>query len=123
MERFLSLPVGSKILVTVFILSGVGHLINPEIFLSLIPPFLPAPYFWIYASGVLELICAVGLLLRLQWAPLATAALLLIVWVGNWWAAIDLTTQGFSAGVIATWVRVPLQIPLIIWAYRSPVKQ
>lgn len=120
MNRFLSLPVGSKIIVTVFILSGVGHLVNPALFLNLIPPFLPAPLFWIYASGVAEIIFAIGLLMRYSWAPLGTVMLLLVVWVGNWWFAIDLTSAGLDTGVIAAWVRVPLQIPLLVWAYRSP---
>jgi uncharacterized membrane protein len=123
MKSFLSLPVGSKILVTVFILSGIGHLVNPTTFLNLIPPFLPSPYFWIYASGVAELACAVGLLMRSAWAPLTTVVLLLVVWVGNWWFAIDLSSQGYSTTLIAAWARIPLQIPLIWWAYRSPVRQ
>lgn len=123
MKSFISLPVGSKILVTVFFLSGIGHLANPAAFLNLIPPFLPSPYFWIYVSGVVEIICAIGLLMRLTWAPITTAALLLIVWVGNWWFAIDLNSQGFSTALVAAWARVPLQIPLIWWAYKSPVKQ
>ena len=120
MNRFTSLPVGTRILVTVFLLSGIGHLFNPDLFLNLIPPFLPSPYLWIYASGVAEIIFAVALLMRYQWSPLGTAALLLMGWVGNWWFAIDLTSEGFTAGVIAAWVRVPLQIPLLVWAYRSP---
>lgn len=123
MKSFLSLPVGSKILVTVFVLSGAGHLINPGTFMNLIPPFLPAPYFWIYASGVVELVCAVGLLKRTAWAPLTTVGLLLVVWVGNWWVAIDLASPEYSTALIAAWARIPLQIPLIWWAYQSPVKQ
>ena len=66
MNRFTSLPVGTRIIVTVFLLSGVGHLVNPDLFSNLIPPFLPAPLFWIYASGVAEIIFAIGLLMRLM---------------------------------------------------------
>lgn len=123
MKSFISLPVGSKILVTVFVLSGIGHLINPAAFLNLIPPFLPAANLWIYASGLAELICAYGLLTRSRWAPRATAVLLLIIWVGNWWFAIDLSSEGELIAVIAAWARIPLQIPLIWWALKNPVKQ
>ena len=123
MNRFTSLPVGTRILVTVFLLSGVGHLVNPELFSNLIPPFLPAPLFWIYASGVAEIIFAIGLLMRYSWAPLGTVVLLLVVWVGNWWFAIDVSSAGFTSGVVAAWARVPLQIPLLVWAYRSPTEK
>jgi uncharacterized membrane protein len=123
MKSFLSLPVGSKIIVTVFLLSGIGHLVNPAAFASLVPPFLPEPYFWIYATGVAEIICAIGLLIRNKLAPISTVALLLIVWVGNWWFAIDMSQNGELSTIIAAWVRVPLQLPLLWWAYKSPVKQ
>ncbi len=123
MKSFITLPVGSKIIVTVFVLSGIGHLVNPAAFMNLIPPFLPAANLWIYVSGIAELICAYGLLARSSWAPKATAALLLIVWVGNWWLAIDITGEEQLFAVIAAWARVPLQIPLIWWALKSPVKQ
>jgi uncharacterized membrane protein len=123
MKSFLSLPVGSKIIVTVFLLSGIGHLVNPAAFASLVPPFLPEPYFWIYATGVAEIICAIGLLIRNKLAPISTVALLLSVGVGNWWFAIDMSQNGELSTIIAAWVRVPLQLPLLWWAYKSPVKQ
>ena len=42
--------------------AGVLHFVNPAFYVALIPPFLPAPLFLVYASGVAELVTGLGLL-------------------------------------------------------------
>ena len=119
-----NLPIGTKIIIFIFLLSGIFHLINPGIFLSLIPPILGMQNFWIISSGILEIAFAIGLLTKQKWAPKLTAAVLLVIWVGNWWYAIDVTWNLESSWIliIGSWLRLPLQIPLTQWALRSPVK-
>ena len=46
---------------------------NPTIFTPLVPHVLPWPTALVYASGVVELICAVGLWRRDRWAGIAAA--------------------------------------------------
>ncbi len=102
-----------------FTVSGFVHLVNPAIFTPLVPHVLPGPTELICASGVVELICAVGLWRRDRWAGIAAAALLVIIWPANLQAAItaqqgdDLTTK------VITWIRLPLQIPLVWLALQS----
>ncbi len=117
-------PVGTWIVAGLFGVSGVGHLVRPEAYVALMPPWLGPPIPWIVASGVVELTCAAGLLTRQRWAPRATAATLVIIWVGNIYYAVDVTTrESASLGLLAAaWLRLPLQVPLIIWAWRSPVR-
>ena len=117
------LPIGTKIIIFLFLLSGSFHLINPGVFQALVPPVLGGQNFWIFLSGILEIICAIGLLTRQKWAPKFTAFILLVIWVGNWWYAIDVTFNLESSWflIIGSWLRLPLQIPLIQWALRSPV--
>jgi uncharacterized membrane protein len=112
--------VGAWIVIGLFLTSGVLHLVNPEAFLWLMPPFLPEPIVLIYASGVAELIAGVGLLLKARFAPLLTVLVLLAVWPANWWFAIDLIGEGEGWLVALAWLRLPLQIPLMWWAWRSP---
>lgn len=120
-RKALGLPVGSWIVVTLFSLSGVLHLMNPEGFLWLMPPWLPEPILLIYLSGLAELVAAAGLLLKQRWAPMFTVLVLLAVWPANWWFAIDaLSTNPDLA--LAAWLRLPLQLPLLWFAYKSPVK-
>jgi uncharacterized membrane protein len=118
------LPIGSKILVFIFLLSGTVHLVNPGVFESLIPPFLGNESLWILGSGITEIIAALGILTKQKWAPKFTAFVLLIIWVGNWWYAIDVTFNLESSWflILGSWLRLPLQIPLIQWALRTPVK-
>lgn len=120
-RKALGLPVGSWIVVTLFSLSGVLHLVNPEGFLWLMPPWLPEPILLIYLSGLGELVAAAGLVLKQRWAPMFTVLVLLAVWPANWWFAIDaLSTNPDLA--FAAWLRLPLQLPLLWFAYKSPVK-
>ena len=118
------LPIGTKIIIFLFLLSGSFHLINPGVFQALVPPVLGGQNFWIFLSGILEIICAIGLLTRQKWAPKFTAFILLVIWVGNWWYAIDVTFNLESSWflILGSWLRLPLQIPLIQWALRTPVK-
>ena len=117
------LPIGTKIIIFLFLLSGSFHLINPGVFQALVPPVLGGQIFWIFLSGILEIFCAIGLLTRQKWAPKFTAFILLVIWVGNWWYAIDVTFNLESSWflIIGSWLRLPLQIPLIQWALRSPI--
>jgi len=45
----------------------VGHLIRPEMMVSLIPPFFPLRMAWVYASGLIELTFAVLIWTRWAW--------------------------------------------------------
>lgn len=112
--------VGSWVVIGVFLLSGTFHLINPAAFLFLLPSWTPEPVLLIYLSGIAEILAAVGLLLRRSWAPIFTAAVLLAIWPANWWFAIDAISTNPELAVIA-WLRLPLQLPLIWWAWGSPV--
>jgi uncharacterized membrane protein len=85
------------------------------------PPWLPEPVLLIYLSGIAELAAALGLILKLRWAPIFTALTLIAIWPANWWFAFDSLGKDVALAV-AAWVRLPLQIPLIFWAMRSPVK-
>lgn len=114
--------VGSWVVIAAFGASGVGHLVNPSAFVWLMPPWLPWHIELIYLSGVAELLAAAGLLARWRYAPGFTVAVLLAVWPANWWFAIDSLSQGELLTSTIAWLRLPLQIPLIWWAWRSPVK-
>lgn len=63
-----------------FVSSGLAHFFTPRIFIKLIPSAMPWRPFWVYSSGVVELLLAVGLW-RTHWRKLAaqgTFALMLL---------------------------------------------
>lgn len=104
-------------LATLFGASGVLHLVRPDVFLPLMPRGLPAPDMIVAVSGIAELVCAVGLVTRQPWAGPASVALLVAVFPGNVQFALDRAADPSAGtlGVALSWLRLPLQIPMI-WA-------
>ena len=103
-------------LAAVFAVAGVTHFAAPRPYEAIVPAPFP-PRATVYVSGVAELALAAGLAhprtrRRSGWAAVA---LLLAVWPANIKMALDGGRFG-SAPVAVTWARVPLQIPLILWA-------
>lgn len=117
----MSLPSGTRVVIGAFAVSGTLHMVRPEVFEPLIPSQLGQPRPWVLGSGVAELACAAGLASRQPWAPAATTATLAVIWLGNLQMAVDLQRSrrpGWQK--VAGWARMPLQLPLMRWAWTSP---
>ena len=110
---------GAWIVAAAFSVSGFIHLFDPKEFTPIVPRFLPFATVLVYASGVAELICAYGLWCRQRWAGFAAAALLLAVWPANLQAAITAQNGDELKNQMISWVRFPIQIPLIWLALQS----
>ena len=97
--------------------SGTLHLVRPDLYLPLMPHALPAHDVLILASGVAELVCSAGLARNTRWAAPASVALLLAILPANIHFALATSSDpGSPAWLLAvTWLRLPLQVPLI-WA-------
>ena len=120
-RKALGLRIGALVVGALFLASGVLHLINPAAFVWLMPPWLPFQIELIVISGVMELAAALGLIFKQRWAPMLTVVTLLAVWPANWWFAIDSLSSNPDIALIA-WLRLPLQLPLLYWAWKAPVK-
>jgi uncharacterized membrane protein len=112
---------GTRILTAAFAISGTVHLVRPRTFEPMMPSWVPAHREVILASGVAELICAVGLNLprTRRLAGLASALLLVGVFPGNLKMAVDASRTDKTALKAATYGRLPLQLPLIRDALRA----
>jgi uncharacterized membrane protein len=101
-----------------FIALGINHFYNPDIYLRIMPPYLPWPMFLQYLAGFFEFVLGV-LLLFPKYTRLAAwglIALLIAVYPANIHMAVnnhlypDVPAWGL-------WVRLPLQFVLIAWAW------
>ena len=104
------------LLAGVFVVAGVTHFVAPRPYEQIVPaPFPPRPT--VYASGVVELAMAAGLAARRtrRLTGRFGALFLLAVWPANIKMALDGGRFG-DAPLWVTWLRVPLQVPLILWA-------
>ena len=124
-----SLAAGPRAVAAAFLASDVVHLARPEVFEAIVPRPLPYKRQLVYASGLVELACAAGLLVprTRRVAGAASAALLVAVFPANIQMAIDThrvlarrgTTTGRQIRRAIAFARLPLQVPLIRWALQA----
>lgn len=119
------LPMRTSVGLLIGMLAGVGtlHFVHPKPFEGLVPEALGNPRLWTYASGAAELTGAALLALprTRRFGGWWTALLFVAVFPGNVKAALDGGMKGLPApldSAAAGWLRLPLQIPLVVWALR-----
>jgi uncharacterized membrane protein len=110
-------PATRALLALVFIASGVIHLVAPQVYRGIMPPWLPVPDQLILVSGVAEILGGLGLLL-VHWrraAAVGLIVLLLAVFPANIQMLLNSISQHESwMRQTVLWLRLPLQ-PLLIW--------
>ena len=120
----LKLPIGfwKKLvlfgLATFFIYFGVDHFINPDFYLSIMPPSFPLHEEAIYISGFFEIIGGIGVLIPRfrKIAGWGLVALLIAVYPANIYMAI--TPEAFpDIPVEMLYFRLVLQFLFLYWAY------
>ena len=111
-------------LAVLFIVAGSLHFLAPQVYVRIVPPYLPAHLGLVYASGVAEVLGGIGLLFPAtqRAAAWGLVALLIAVLPANiYMATAHLPAPGVMGQSWAQWLRIPLQIPLIYWAWRYTV--
>ena len=101
-----------------FIYFGIDHFINPEFYLSIMPPAFPLHAEAVYISGFFEILGGISVLIAplRKIAGMGLVALLICVYPANIYMAI--TPEAFpeiSIGLL--YFRLPLQFLFIYWAY------
>ena len=101
--------------------SGVIHLVKPEVYEPIMPRVVPAHREVIYGSGVVELLCAAGLLhaRTRSLAGWGSLALLLAVYPANFKMAADAAQSDRTQRKAIAYGRLPLQLPLLWSAYKA----
>jgi uncharacterized membrane protein len=107
------------VLALLFIAAGLFHFLIPHTYVAIMPSYLPAPLALVYVSGLCEMLGGVGLLFNPPLRRIAAwglVALLIAVFPAN--LNMALHPANFPAIPAWTlWLRLPLQLPLIWWAW------
>jgi uncharacterized membrane protein len=112
--------IGRILLAVLFVFAGSFHFIAPQLYLKIVPPYLPAHLPIVYISGAAEILGGIGLLIRFtrQAAAWGLVVLLIAVLPANiYMATAHLPIPGVMGQSWAQWLRIPLQLPLIYWAW------
>lgn len=104
-----------------FIWIGIQHFENPDSFNAIVPGYLGWPLFWTYASGVLEVLLGLGIMLPLTRRPAARLLFILVVMMSlanlNMWIndipfnGTRLTTKGH----IIRWTIQIILLLVLLW--------
>jgi uncharacterized membrane protein len=96
--------------------AGFNHLQNPEFYLAIMPPALPAPEWLNLASGLAEIVLGVFLLepRTRVYAAWGVVALLIAVFPANLYAASE--RMGSDSALLHN-ARLAFQAVLVAWAW------
>lgn len=108
------------LLAAAFIVAGANHFRSPELYLSMMPPWLPAHEALNFISGAAEIAGGIGLLIprTRHMAAIGLILLLLAVFPAN----LHLAIHGWPEMDIPRWVlwlRLPFQLIFIAWVFFS----
>ena len=110
--------IGRIVLAVLFVVAGSIHFLIPQTYLNIMPPSLPEPFALVYISGAAEILGGIGLLspVTRAFAAWGLVALLIAVLPANVHMAVD-HARFASIPLWVLWLRIPLQLPLIYWAW------
>ncbi len=103
--------------------AGVLHFVRPEIFLAIVPPWVPGdPLTVVHVSGICEALGGLGLLLPAtrRLAAWGLVLLLIAIFPANLYHALNnVPVEGKTAPLVYHVIRLPLQAVFVWWAWSN----
>jgi uncharacterized membrane protein len=112
---------GRWIFASIFVVSGILHFVVPATYARIVPPMFSRPKLLVLISGGAEILGGIGLLIprTRRTAAFGLAVLLVAVFPANIYMAVaHIPSEGLLGNRWLQWLRLPLQLPLIWWAWR-----
>src|SRR5215217_1773559 len=122
MHGWMSGRTSRGVLAGVFVFAGMMHFVIPASYVGIMPPWLPWHRGLVYRSGALEIAGGVGLLIprTRRAAGIGLVLLLIAVWPANLQMLLAARAADRPLWHEALlWLRLPLQLVLIVWAWRA----
>jgi uncharacterized membrane protein len=115
----MNLPWHLYLMAFLYIIAGFNHFRKPGMYIRIIPPFFNNPKLINTLSGVAEILLGLLLLFPFskRFAAWGIIALLIAIFPANLFMFQD-KKAGFGLPKWILFVRLPLQIVLIYWAYQ-----
>ncbi|WZO97771.1 DoxX family membrane protein [Isosphaeraceae bacterium EP7] len=112
-----SRSVGRWIFGILFILAGIGHFARPEMYMKIMPDYLPYHRELVLISGAFE--SALGLMLLIPTTRRLAAWGLIALLIAIFPANLDMFLHPEKSGLspVALAIRLPIQGLLILWAW------
>jgi uncharacterized membrane protein len=109
----------------VMALAGVNHFIMPRAYEAIVPDVLPAQRELVYASGVAEILGALGSMHPRTRRPAGAflIATLVAVFPANIYMAMNAQDYNVPGGRLALLARLPLQVLFIYWVWLATLSE
>ena len=109
------------VMAILYIFAGIYHFVKPEFYMKMMPPYVPAHKLMVDLSGIAEIVLGIGLFFvpTRPWAAIGIMLLLVAVFPANIYMLTEkLAKRKYRKIPVAfLWVRLPLQVVLMYWAY------
>jgi uncharacterized membrane protein len=109
------------VLVVFYVVAGANHFLQPDVYMPMMPPYLPWHRALIYVSGAAEFGLGLAMLSRTLRPAAAWGLILLLIAIfpANLHIALhDVPLFGNLEGFgVWNWVRLPFQAVFIAWAW------
>jgi uncharacterized membrane protein len=111
--------IGPLLLGILFVAAGANHFILPDMYLKIMPPYLPWHYGLVLLSGAAEILLGLGMffLSTRSFGAWGLIALLIAVFPANIYMAMNADLFS-NIPVVLLWLRLPLQFLLIYWVFQ-----
>jgi len=118
-------PLLRWLLALFFVVASANHFRTPEIYLGMMPPWLPAPGLMNTISGAAEIFGGIGLLIAAtrRAAGWGLIALLIAVFPANLHVALQGHMPGTGFSPLTLWLRLPFQAIFIAAVWWVAVKR
>jgi uncharacterized membrane protein len=111
--------VGRTVMGVLYVVAGMGHFVATRMYERIMPDYLPEHHALVLLSGAAEIAGGVGVMVPQTRRAAAWGIVVLLVCVmpaNVWMVQHPERFQGIP--LWAMWLRLPLQLPLIWWAWR-----
>ncbi len=110
---------GRVLMGVMYVAAGLGHFVATKVYEHIMPDYLPAHHQLVLISGAAEIAGGLGVLVpqTRRVAAWGLIVLLVVVMPANIWM-VQHAERYSNVPLWVLWVRLPLQLPLIWWAWR-----